>query len=236
MPGTLLLGAHCDDLAFSLGGALYDGYFGRVQPITVYTVSNYSRRHPPMEIAMIGKRRCQEDRRFFCRIPTAAPPLWLGRPDAPLRLGIEPADTRSIKIPLHEEAGFLAAELAHCPFSFERVVAPLALGGHIDHLQVRAAAMHLRENRELLFYEDLPYAGEISPEEILTAVKALAEELGGELTPLFLPSPAILPARQWAIRCYSSQIGPESLEQLMAHPRRIGEKDIPAERIWGRRK
>lgn len=232
MPGTLLLGAHCDDLAFSLGGALFDGHFGPVLPVTVYTVSNYSRRHPPTAVAAIGKRRQEEDRRFFVRILSCASPLWLGRLDAPLRLGIEPAETRNIQIPLDGEDDSLAAELVHLPFSFERVVAPLALGGHIDHRLVRAAAVSFRKNRNLLFYEDLPYAGEMNPEEILTAVAALAEEMEGEPTPYLLPSPSILPSRQWAIRCYSSQVGPGSLEQLMTQPRRLGTGDLPAERLW----
>ena len=39
---------------------------------------------------------------------------------------------------------------------FARLIVPLTAGHHVDHLVVRAAAESLR--RELVYYEDYPYA------------------------------------------------------------------------------
>ncbi len=230
MAGTFLLGAHCDDIAFSLGGALFDGYFGPFSPITVFTVSNYSRR--PGSVAAVSRRRQTEDARFFRRVPAAAPSLWLGLLDAPLRLGIEPSATRHQPFPGSLEIAALATTLSRRSLADARVVAPLALGGHVDHRLLRAAALTLPGVGELLFYEDLPYASEMTLAEIRAQVDLLAKELPGDLEPVLLPSRAIADARRWAVRCYSSQVSMESLQRLLLHSWRLGTRELPAERLW----
>ncbi len=78
-----------------------------------------------------------------------------------------------------------------------RLVVPLGVGGHIDHLITRAAAEAL--GRHLLYYADFPYSGD-HPEEV-------EEKTKGLFSPQHFPlSNDALDAWQTAIGAYRSQI------------------------------
>lgn len=81
-----------------------------------------------------------------------------------------------------------------------RVVAPLAIGNHVDHQLVRAAAVRVWR-RALLFYEDYPYV-QRDPQALAQLLHP-AENWRSYL--IRLPHPA-LTARLAAIRAYASQI------------------------------
>ena len=78
-----------------------------------------------------------------------------------------------------------------------RLVAPLGVGGHIDHLITRAAAE--ARDRPLLYYADFPYAGD-HPEEVEGKTKGVFSPQGFPL------SNDALQAWQTAISAYRSQI------------------------------
>lgn len=233
---TAALAAHCDDLAFSLGGVLMDGAFGPFFPVTVFSRSNYTLYGPPQSIAAITALRKEEDRRFFSRLATALPPIWLDRNDAPLRLAIEAPQTRSATIGENDEVEveYIAAAVEELLSPGSLLLAPLALGDHIDHRLVHLAACLLQaRGYRVLFYEDTPYAGDLSAEEIEAAARLAGMLLKKPLEPLLFASPAIVEARIWALQCYRSQCqGEADLERLLRHARQLQDGGLPAERLW----
>ena len=111
-----------------------------------------------------------------------------------------------------------------------RVVAPLGVGGHVDHRIVRAAAERAF-GPALLYYEEFPY--------IVWKLFALARAgiFGRAWEALREPlAPEDVAARVAAIACYASQVSPlfrtpARIEQLVRrHVRRAG-----GERLWRRR-
>jgi LmbE family N-acetylglucosaminyl deacetylase len=233
---TAALSPHSDDLAFSLGGVLWDGSFGPFLPITVFSRSNYTLELPPQNIETVTTRRKEEDRRFFSRCPTALPPIWLDRDDAPLRLAIEAQQTRTAAIgdTDEEEVEHIAAAIEECLPPGSLLLAPLALGGHIDHRLVRLSACLLQaRGYRVLFYEDNPYVSELSADGIEDAARLAGMLLKAPLEPLLFASPAIVETRIWAVQCYQSQCqGEGDLERLLRQPRQLQNGGLPAERLW----
>jgi len=91
----------------------------------------------------------------------------------------------------------LSADLAKALSPSEELVAPLALGGHVDHRLSRAAAEALE--RPLWYYADYPYVSR-HPDQILAL-----REAGWEET-IFDVSQEGLEAWQEAIAAHRSQI------------------------------
>ena len=83
------------------------------------------------------------------------------------------------------------------------VVAPLALGGHVDHTATRRALRALDPAVELLWYEDLPYAADARP-----ASAAWVEVVA--IGPHW-------PAKEAGVRCFGSQLPDEVLPVLRRH-------------------
>jgi LmbE family N-acetylglucosaminyl deacetylase len=109
------------------------------------------------------------------------------------------------------------------------LLAPLGVGGHVDHRLVRAAAE--RSGRDVAFYEEFPYS-----EWKWFAVRRALErprEWTGESLPL---SATLADVKRDAILAYRSQVGAlfrgegRLARQLRRHARRAG-----GERIWRRR-
>jgi LmbE family N-acetylglucosaminyl deacetylase len=233
---TAALAPHSDDLAFSLGGVLMDGSFGPFLPVTVFSRSDYTLHTPPLGIEAVTALRKEEDRRFFSHVPSALPPIWLDRNDAPVRLDIEARQTRSTGIgdEDEEELAGIATAIEELLPSGSLLLAPLALGDHIDHRLVRLAACLLQaRGYRVLFYEDTPYASDISAEAIEAAARLAGLLLKTPLEPLLFASPAVVEARIWAVHCYRSQCqGEDDLEILLRHARQLQSGGMPAERLW----
>lgn len=100
----------------------------------------------------------------------------------------------------------------------DRLLCPLALGGHVDHLQVRKAAESLRE--PLHYYADIPY--------VLNSPETLAPATEGWQSELHPISQAGAEAWLEGVRAYASQVGslykgPETLfEAIRSHWAREG--------------
>lgn len=80
------------------------------------------------------------------------------------------------------------------------IIAPLGIGGHMDHVVVRRAA-ELAKPRNLLFYEDFPYVHHCRKRECTARSAGLTPRVA-ELAPVDIS------ARIDAIQAYGSQIGP----------------------------
>lgn len=141
----------------------------------------------------------------------------LGEPALEDRLGLDLASD-------------LAPILAASPQA--EILAPLAVGGHVDHRVVHRVATELaRQGREVCFYEDFPYAARPS------AVEDRRAAIGSTLEPVTLDIAATLDRKVAAVLAYASQIdalfgGIEPARAaILAYAQAIG-SGVPAERIW----
>lgn len=139
----------------------------------------------------------------------------------------EPAAQDRLEI---EVAAELAPILAAAPRA--RVLAPLAVGGHVDHRLVHRAAIDLaRRGRDVAFYEDLPYA--VKPGAVAERVAAIARDL----EPTIVDIAATLDRKIAAILAYTSQIGAlfgdrdQARDAITAHACAVGSTG-PAEQLW----
>jgi LmbE family N-acetylglucosaminyl deacetylase len=111
----------------------------------------------------------------------------------------------------------------------DAVVAPLALGGHVDHRTAREATAAMATGaKPWAFYEDLPDALEAGEAEI----ERSAQAIGADLVPLFASAEgdvetAIQRKRRLAL-CYDSQIEDATAEGMAAYCGRFGGR----ERLW----
>jgi len=109
-----------------------------------------------------------------------------------------------------------------------KIICPLGVGNHVDHLVVRAAAEQAFST--LVYYEDLPYAH--AGRGVLELLKSDAAEWIPESVPLTRPA---LLAKARAIRAYRSQLstfftdGADLRAQLEQHGTAVG-----GERRWHR--
>jgi LmbE family N-acetylglucosaminyl deacetylase len=107
------------------------------------------------------------------------------------------------------------------------VYAPLAIGNHIDHQLVRQAAGRWR-GRNLLYYEDYPYAGRVGAQTDAPQIPSLRIPL----------AKADMEAKIRAIGRYRSQINmlfgsnAQMETDVWAFGRRTADRDGWAERFW----
>lgn len=187
----IYLSPHLDDAVYSCGG-LIDDQTQSGEQVEIWSImagdppagelSSFARalhqrwgvKGNPVEI------RRQEDRQA-CRLLGATPrhfpypdciyrrsagkdsPLYAGEKD--LFGGIHPQD-QSLRGELSHQLGELLEDGA-------RVVAPLGIGQHVDHLLVRSAVRDLK--REIFYYADAPYRRQPQGVEILTILRKSAD-------------------------------------------------------------
>ena len=130
--------------------------------------------------------------------------------------------------PVPEEDGVpdrLAAQFRALP-SAREILAPLSVGGHVDHRLVRAAAERCFGSR-LRYYEDYPYAG-----KWLAVWKRTRPRKAWRVQVFALDAQA-QEARLNALDCYASQVAilfgnrPAMIKHTLRYVRRAG-----GERFW----
>jgi LmbE family N-acetylglucosaminyl deacetylase len=175
--GWIYLSPHFDDVALSCGGSVWE-QTQRGESVSIWTICAGDRAPAPLspfaetlhqrwQTGLDAVPRRKEEDLASCQVMGASP-TYFSIPDCIYRVG--PDNT-----PLYtsEEAIFgslhpleapllaqLAADLARCLPEQGDVVCPLALGGHVDHRLVHAAAWQAlqdRSTRRLWFYADVPY-------------------------------------------------------------------------------
>ena len=227
---ALILSPHLDDAILSCPGYIQSlrGQGAKVVIASVFTESDASQ-------AGFYRERRAEDRRA-ARI-LGASVAHMGFLDAPFRAatyrnfcgivfgrGREyPRTLREISVRVSE----LLAKLRP-----ERILAPMAIGNHVDHRLVRDVALAIAGREGLLFYEDRPYAfvrgakeGKLTPgyfeaayvrsylgrtrPSSVAAKWAGVEPFPREVKPALSVSPdaAVMATTLRAIRAYGSQIG-----------------------------
>lgn len=164
--GVVVLSPHFDDACFSVGGLLQA--VGRGELVNVFNRSTYLARPPaglsaPSE-AQVQALREAEDQAFATRCGLqrsalgGAEPGFHGRRPGAL-------DAVEQDIAAMQDA-VMDALLARAPQSGSRayLLAPMAVGRHVNHHAVHAIVARQREalaqHFHLCFYEDLPYAND----------------------------------------------------------------------------
>lgn len=211
MPRAVAFSPHLDDAAFSCGGTLAR-LAAAGWDVTVCTAFTLSVANPsgfalacqldkglPPEADYMAIRRAEDVEGCRC---LGARPLWLPFPEAPHR-GY--GDAHALFGPLRAEdaveerlAHALTTVLAPRP---DLVLAPQAVGGHVDHVQlVRALRRALPDAVPVLWWTDFPYT--------VRADRHLARPFAASMARL--PEYAVAgdaAARHEACAAYVTQIG-----------------------------
>ena len=211
MPRALALSPHLDDAAFSCGGTLaalaQAGWEVTIATAFTRSVSNPSDfalacqldKGLPAEVDYMALRRA-EDTEACARL--GAQPLWLDFPEAPHR-GY--ADARALFGPPQEADAILpplshalAALMANPP---DLLLAPQAIGGHVDHVRlVEAVQAVLPAALPVLWWTDFPYSARPLRESVQPFAAAM--EAWPERS---IPGDAA--ARLAACAAYATQLG-----------------------------
>ena len=243
---AVYLSPHLDDAALSCGGRIA-GEVARGERILVATCFTADEpAEPPSALAAdlrrwwslpageVMARRRAEDREACARL--GVEPLHLDLAEAPYRLGAEASPHYAALAALFGEPD--AADAAALGPRLERtlrelpphrrLLAPLAVGGHVDHRLVRAAVERVAP--QSAFYEEFPY----SEWKWFAVRRALGSPR--DWTPETAPStPAAFERQVHAILAYASQVPAmfrteaRLRKQLRRHHRRTN-----GERIWRR--
>ena len=245
----LILSPHRGDAAFSLSLAITNWLAARhtVTILNVFTRSLHAPFsdaefvHENDRMSYVSAMRLREDGLFVQRLQqnlsksakTNLRMVDLNLKDAPIRLRcpiedicdrpVNPDDPAIEKIrkaiTRQSEAGAMDA-----------LVVPLALGEHVDHLTVRAAALPLTPTLPSAFYEDLPYAA--THPSATTDLSALREEvttrLNEPLTPTLCQHPSAAELKHRLLTLYASQLNDEAATRITDFGRRYQ----GGERLW----
>ncbi len=224
----LLLSPHLDDLAFSLGAALLDGRFPNATVVNVFCISASAVDNS--EVKTVTSVRKSEDEEFFQSLDTPVDVIYLDRLDAPLRLGIPDEEVCNSLHLCDQELSYLQDFIQLRSPSL--LIAPLAIGGHVDHrLVYHTACVLARDGWPVAFYEDLPYAGGIEMEYIENIVKETSFILGCDLHSQQLHCGWRGNKKFDTVLTYRSQLGPTTLERIIFHSQRLNDTVI-TERLW----
>lgn len=227
---SVMLSPHIDDIPLSLGAALLDGRFPDTMVVNIFSISKSAYDKGDMEC--ITNVRRLEDKEFFRNVPHDVELIYLDRLDAPLRLDITEDDVCVIAPPSDD-----SVEVSHIRSFLDGIrpdrillVAPLALGQHVDHVVVHQAACAAAiDGWQVAFYEDAPYAFDLTLNEIQRAVTETSNNIGHDLKKCILPFEQAGLSKEETIAVYRSQIGRKSIDCIRKHENRLGGA---VERIW----
>lgn len=214
MPTALAISPHLDDAAFSCGGALarLAARGWRVVLCTVFTASVEDPtgfalacqfdKGLTVDVDYMALRRAEDAR--AAEALGLAPPLWLPFAEAPHR-GYHSANALFAAVRSGDRIDESASEALRGVIAEERpdlLVAPQAIGGHVDHVQVVRALQRLSPPIPVMHWQDFPYLIRTArpPEpfrEDMAALAAVEVRL----------DPATLARKRTACRAYASQLG-----------------------------
>jgi LmbE family N-acetylglucosaminyl deacetylase len=204
----LLVSPHPDDIAWSLGATVRRLPAPHV--LTLFSETLYAPASPSHGTAEASAVRAAEENAWAELV--GATVHRRGLPDASLRgyddvteMGATPTEdiVRTVTDLVRAEIAAVEPEL---------VLAPLAVGGHVDHEAVRLAVAACG-GPEVLWYEDLPYAGGTAPRPT------------GH--PVTVSVTGRWPAVEAGVRCYPSQQPDTILPVIRRH-----HATNAGERLW----
>jgi len=231
MPSLTVLSPHQDDAGLSLATTIRSAArAGRqVRILNCFTVSLYAPHGSVRTAAEIGQLRREEDREFAARAGERIEILDIGMEDAPIRLGCPVSQVRRRRIGGREIEDATRIAAAVRPIAGELLLAPLGLGGHIDHLVAREAALQLAEaGCAVGFYEDLPYAAELRECCVVRAADGASARAGERLRAALVREEDAESRKRFAIEAYRSQLTEGEIDLVMGYGALRG----GAERLW----
>jgi LmbE family N-acetylglucosaminyl deacetylase len=240
----VVVSPHRDDAAFSLSLAIA-AWLERghaVEVVNCFTRSEYapfsdvSSVHANDRMTYVTAVRAKEDESWRKQFGTVAKRLSLkdlNVKDGPLRMHCTFEELTNVAVNPVDKA---MTKIQKAIEGADAIVLPLALGGHVDHRTAQEAAvvpLVAGSAVPCAFYEDLPYALEMTAEAIAQAAGDLATRLGAELAPVFASAAqevdgAIQRKRRLA-QCYDSQIEDATAERMAEFCAPYGGR----ERLWG---
>lgn len=228
-----ILSPHRDDAAFSLSVAL--SYWSKLSlklsVVNFFTVSEYAPHALSTRASTISAIRTREDHSALSAIDGGIRVEAFNLLDAPLRFGIgADAICRSETAALQSTSEIDALGLRLRKY-FERglVLAPLALGDHVDHLAVSKAAQASSMRHKLGFYEDLPYATWTSESTFRHRLHKTEQHTGVHLRSVVIRNRNFTVAhKRRLINRYRSQITPEEAASIAQYACNYG----GGERVW----
>jgi LmbE family N-acetylglucosaminyl deacetylase len=230
----LLLSPHPDDIAWSLGGLVARlRRTGAVMfAVTFFGRTAYAPGSPAHGSAAATQVRGIEEDTWAELAGVRADRGDL--PDASLRgydddteMGAEP-DPEIVRATTERLRGALTLVRPHL------TLAPLAVGGHVDHRAVRLAvgALLPRLSPGLLWYEDLPYAEVAGVAGVAAAKEAAGGTAGagaGEGAParhpMVIDVSADWRAKETGVRCFPSQLPQSVLPVLRRHAAAVAARE-----------
>lgn len=160
-PEILIFSPHCDDVMFSIGGAILNGYFKNINPYIFYTNSMYCLQKSKIKTAKdITKIRLHEELRTFKKLGVC--PIFLKFDDATLReYSCEEAYLSKKNNPKEDSSFVGVRERVYRIIKNKKdkiLLFPLGLGYNIDHRVLSNIGVELSKIGYLvLFYEDIGY-------------------------------------------------------------------------------
>jgi LmbE family N-acetylglucosaminyl deacetylase len=240
---AIYLSPHLDDVTLSCGGQIYQQSRAgeSVLVVTVMagdpapTVSDYAQSlHDRWELLVDASAARRAEDLDACRI-LGAEALHGTVPDCIYR--VDPATGAPLYLSdedifgdVHPAERYLVDQIAHFLAALpaaDRIVVPLTIGHHVDHLLVRAASERIFGSR-VIYYEDYPYAQETAKRE---------RTLSAEPQPL---TPIVIPvngegqrAKIEAILAYRSQLSTFWTDNADLERQVFGYLDkVGGERVW----
>ncbi len=228
-----ILSPHRDDAAFSLSTALscWRKLPLKLNIVNFFTISEYAPRALSTRASTISALRTREDHLALSAIDSRIRATALGLLDAPLRLGISADAISRPETAAMQSASEIEALGRSVRKYFDRglVLAPLALGDHVDHLAVSQAALASSVDHKLGFYEDLPYATWTSESALCQRLRKTEQRAGVHLRSVVIRNRDFTVAhKRRLVNKYQSQITPEEATSIARHAWKYG----GGERIW----
>lgn len=245
---SVYLSPHLDDVVLSCGARIAHEVAGGETPLVVSVFTADEPEDPPSRLASdlrrwwslpageVMSRRRAEDAEALRRL--GADRLLLDLPEAPYRLSAAGAPYYATlgalyDAPVEEDESAVVAALGErirtLP-AHRRLIAPLGVGGHVDHRVVRRAAENVAGSL-LLFYEEFPYV-----EWKRLALRRALGRPSAWLQESLPVTPELFERKVGAILAYDSQVPAmfrreaRLRKQLRRQLRRAG-----GERLWRRR-
>jgi LmbE family N-acetylglucosaminyl deacetylase len=225
---VLVLSPHLDDAVLSCGGLVADldrvvvatVFNGRPVPPVSAAASRFHARCGHTDENAMAEREKEDDRALRA---VGATPIRLGLLEALYRKNLDGTPSYDSDIAIFVDSAAASGEelsaVAHAVRDCvededpDLVLAPLGVGGHIDHLLVAAAARQL--DRRVLHYEDVPYV-------LYDRCAGWADTIVGRAAYLHPCSPRAWSAKTTGIEQYESQ------RQLLWHQPATWRDDLGA--------
>lgn len=245
---TLLISPHLDDAALSLGGILSGNVLQKpLLNVNIFTKSTHApygyrgisgfipkqlrkgiRFRKMLLMREITRQRKREDLLFFKS--QGIPYIDLDLLEAPLRGYTNIMKVSRPKVADHLTFESIRSFVLKIASNADRgyILLPLGLGNHIDHRIARDASLSGCGNLCPIFYEDLPYAADLSLDEI----DKTAASFDTSLRPSTFEIQKYLQTKINNIKLYGSQIGHRQISRTVSHAERLGENKTACERLW----